>query len=138
MDDCHRPSNGRYDPVERMGKLREVFLSGERSLGVNPLNLTRHSNEARFASYRENVRRQVGEVLFVGLNVTGSNNNFVSSSPGAEAEYRERSLANAAWLAEAFHIARQNELAGPAIFIQADVGFGLSVCAARAAATGSS
>ena len=124
--DCHRPSNGGYDPRERLSKLREIFFPGERSLGLNPLDLTRQSNEARFASYRENVRWQVGDVLFVGLNVPGSNNNFASSSPAAETEYRERSLANAAWLAEAFRIARQNKLAGLAIFIQADLGFDLA------------
>jgi hypothetical protein len=124
--DCHRPSNGGYDPMERLSKLREIFFSDERSLGLNPINLTRQSNEARFASYRENVRWQVGDVLFVGLNVTGSNNNFASSSSSGNAEYRERSLANAAWLTEAFLIARQNKLAGLAIFIQADLRFHLS------------
>jgi hypothetical protein len=124
--DCHRPSNGGYDPVERLNKLREIFFPSERSLGMNTLNLARQSDEPRFAGYRENVRWQVGKMLFVGLNVTGSNNNFASSVPGAEAEYRERSLANAAWLAEAFRIARQSKLAGLAIFIQADVRFSLS------------
>lgn len=124
--DCHRPSDGGYDPVERLNKLREIFFAGERSLGLNPLKLTRQSDDARFASYRENVRWQVGEVLFVGLNVPGSNNNFTSSSSSAEAEYRERSLANATWLADAFRIAGQNQLAGLAIFIQADMGFDVS------------
>jgi hypothetical protein len=123
--DCHRASAGSYDPVERLDKLRAVFFEDERSLGVNRLALVRQSSDPRFARYRENVRWEMGDVLFVGLNVPGSNNNF-GRAADADAEYRERSHANATWLADAFRIARQKDLAALAIFIQADPAFGLN------------
>jgi hypothetical protein len=122
--DCHRPSDGGYDPVERLDKLREIFFVDERSLGENSLPLIRQSRTPAFAKYRENVRWQFANVLFVGLNVPGSNNNF-GRSADADAEYRERSLANAAWLEAAFRIAKQRKLLGVAIFIQADPDFSL-------------
>ena len=54
--DCHRLSNGAYDPVERLAKLREVFFAGDNTLGQRPLKLQRQSADPAFAAYRENDR----------------------------------------------------------------------------------
>lgn len=102
--DCHRASNGGFDPEERLERLRQIFFAEETSLGQRPMPVTRQSEEARFRDYRENVRWQHGVVLFIGLNVTGSNNNFGRSAKSDD-EHRRRSRANVAWLTQSFELA---------------------------------
>lgn len=123
--DCHRQSNGRYDPLERLGKLREWFFAGNFALGQRQLRLERQSNDKAFASYRENVRWEAGGALFVALNLPGSDNNFHGTRSNGEpgAEFIERSAANRAWLAQAFALARSRKLAGILIAIQGNPGF---------------
>ncbi|MDP2823714.1 MAG: hypothetical protein Q8O52_13700 [Sulfuritalea sp.] len=123
--DCHRKSNGSYDPVERLGKLRVWFFPGDLALGQRPLKLERQSSDPAFASYRENVRWEAGGALFVGINLPGSDNNFngTTRSGGPVAEFIQRSAANRAWLAQAFALARGKKLAGILIVIQANPGF---------------
>lgn len=123
--DCHRRNNGGYDPVERLGKLREWFFPNDLALGRRPLQLERQSADPAFARYRENVRWMAGGALFVGMNVPGSDNNFNGTrhSGGPVAEFLERSAANRVWLDQAFALARSRKLAGILIVIQANPGF---------------
>ncbi|MCF8179444.1 MAG: hypothetical protein K9J74_13130 [Sulfuritalea sp.] len=123
--DCHRRSNGAYDPQERLRKLRELFFAGEVSLGRRPMKLERQSSDPAFADYRENVLWEAGGALFVGLNVSGSNNNFNGgkSGRGPAAEFIERSAANRAWLDQAFALADSRNLAGILIVIHANPDF---------------
>ena len=123
--DCHRKSNGSYDPVERLDKLRELFFASDKSLGQQTLALQRQSRDPAFARYRENVRWEAGGALFVGLNVPGSQNNFhgTTRSGGPVPEFTQRSAANRVWLAQAFAHARAKKLAGVLIVIQANPGF---------------
>ena len=123
--DCHRRSNGAYDPLERLDRLRELFFAGEQSLGQRPLPLLRQSTDPAFARYRENVRWEAGGALFVALNLPGSDNNFhgVPGQTGPVPEFVARSAANHAWLAQAFAHARSQRLAGVLILIQANPGF---------------
>jgi len=123
--DCHRANNGSYDPVERLGKLRELFFAGDAALGQKPLPLERQSRDPAFARYRENVRWQMGGALFVGLNLPGSDNNYrgTGRNGGPVPEFLERSAANRVWLAQAFALARSQKLAGILIVIQADPEF---------------
>jgi hypothetical protein len=123
--DCHRSNNGSYDPLERLGKLRELFFVDDFSLGEKTLPLERQSRDPAFAAYRENVRWQMGGALFVGLNVPGSDNNYRGTlrSGGPVAEFLERGAANRVWLAQAFALARAQKLAGILIVIQGDPEF---------------
>jgi hypothetical protein len=123
--DCHRKNNGGYDPLERLAKLRELFFAGDTALGQRPMALERQSSDPAFAAYRENVRWEAGGALFVGLNVTGSDNNYhgVHRSGGPVPEFIERSAANRAWLAQAFTLARTRKLAGVMVIIQANPEF---------------
>ena len=126
--DCHRKNSG-YDPRERLAYLRRVFFDGDRALGAlgqKTLRLERQSRDAAFADYRENVRWERGGILFVGLHVVGSENNYYGvegrdASPSAE--FIERSAANRVWLAQAFAHAREKKLAGILIAMQANPGF---------------
>ncbi len=123
--DCHRKNNGGYDPLERLGKLRELFFAGDVALGQRPMPLQRQSRDPAFASYRENVRWEAGGVLFVGLNLPGSGNNYhgTARSGGPAAEFIERAAANRAWLDQAFALAHAKKLAGILIVIQANPEF---------------
>lgn len=123
--DCHRSNNGGYDPVERLGKLREWYFPDEMALGQKPLRLARQSNDPAYSRYRENVRWEAGGALFVGMNVPGSDNNFSGTqrNGGPVAEFSERSAANRIWLAQAFALARSKKFAGILIVIQANPGF---------------
>ena len=117
--DCYRSGT---DPLERLAKLRELFYPGDDSLGRRKLKLERQSADPRFAEYCENVRWTIGSALFIGLNIPGSNNNL-GRTPQMDAEYARRGLANAAWLAEGFDLAKKNGYAAVFIAIQADPHF---------------
>jgi len=127
--DCHRKAAGGYDPLERLDKLRQVFFSGDSSLGQSTLKLQRQSDDpdtaAAFRAYRENVRWVANGILFIGLNIPGSNDNF-GRTPQMDAEHAQRGRANAAWLAQGFDLARKEGYAAVFICIQADPNFDLS------------
>src|SRR5262245_36564598 len=122
--DCHRPDAGGYDPVERLGRLRELFAAGDRSLGRRTIALERQGDNPRWAKFRENVRWLRGGVVFVGLNVPGSNNNF-GRAHATNAEYVERNAANLAWMHESFALAAERGASGILLAIQADPFFEL-------------
>ena len=56
--DCDRVSNGSYDPVERLNKLRNLFWRDGLSLGQKKLKLERQPGH-----YPEHARFQLGPVL---------------------------------------------------------------------------
>ena len=112
--DCARLTNG-FTPVERLQKLRDLFTNGDQSLGRRKLPLARQSNEPAFVKFRENVRWEMGNVMFVGLNVPGNVNNF-----GNKAEFTERNAANIAWLQQSFAFAKIQNRRALMIVIQAN------------------
>jgi len=115
--DCHRSG---FDPMERLGKFRELFESGDASLGNRSLRLERQPG--RYAEYREHMRWIAADVLFVGVNVQGSNNNL-GRTPAMDAEHRARMAAVFAWLEDSVRLAEQRRLAGMLIFAQGDPDF---------------
>lgn len=115
--DCHRSG---FDPMERLARFRELFESGDESLGEHKITLERQSG--RYSEYREHVRWIAGNVLFVGLNVQGSNNNL-GRTPAMDAEHRARMAAVSAWLQDSLRLARERELGGMLVFAQADPDF---------------
>lgn len=117
--DCHRSG---FDPMERLNKMRQLFHSGERSIGQRTIRLERQSSNPRFTEYREHVRWIAGDVAFIGLNVQGSNNNL-GRTPAMDGEYRRRTDAVLAWLEESITLAIGRRLAGALIFAQADPDF---------------
>jgi hypothetical protein len=120
--DCDRPSNGSYDANERLALVRRTFASVPASLGQKTIRLDRQS-----AAYPENVRWQRGPVTYVGLNVTGSDNNapqFDATGKqvdGDQAEYTGRNAANLQWLDASFAAARAAHAKAVLVDIQADM-----------------
>lgn len=109
--DCRRFSAGRYDPLERLRKLRELFFRGELSLGQRKIPLARQS-----AAYPEHARWRHADVLFVTLNVPGGANN-ARLMPG---EFKSRSAAVGAWLEQSFDLAREGGLKSIVVLMQAN------------------
>ncbi len=117
--DCHVAG---FDPLERLAALRRIFHSGGESQGQRRLALTRQSSDPRFAGYRENVRWRYGRILFVGVNVPGSNNNLGRNAT-MDTEHRHRMAAVFDWLDESMKLAERNHLAGVVIMFHANPGF---------------
>ena len=124
--DCFRTSAPRHEPLERLNKLRDLFMRGETSKGQRTLPLTRQSSVAAHSEYREHARWTAGGALFLTLNVPGSDNNYFGTSyrtrdqQGPSAEYQQRMPAVKAWLSEGFDLARRDKLAGVLIVIHAN------------------
>lgn len=115
--DCARASNGNYDPVERLSRLRSIFWPEDHSLGRRTIALQRQA-----PGYPEHARFRLGPVWFVTLNVPGPDNHFgMGAQP--RREYLARNPALLAWLRETFALARHDRAAGVVVAMQANPGF---------------
>ena len=135
--DCHRLNNGGYDNLERLSYLRKAMFPTTRSLGRKTIPLEHQGKQGE--KFVENTRFEKKGIVFVGLNVPGSNNNRVMSEKECSsksartpeqceadnAEYQERDAANIAWLEESFKMARKSKAKGLVVVFQADPGFDL-------------
>jgi hypothetical protein len=120
--DCHRANNGAHDPLERLGKLRQMFFQGGQSLGQQPLALTRQPPvQPQHAAYLENAMWVHEGVVFVTLHIVGSNNNFEARQPQAVQEFFQRDAANVAWISHAFAQAKALQAKAMVFAFQADV-----------------
>lgn len=117
--DCHREAAGRFDPLERLAQLRLLFHGSDSSLGRRTIRLARQSADPRFRAYRENARWIAGGIVFVTLNVPGSNNNL-GRTRTADAEHDQRMKANLEWLAEAVRRAAVAGAKGLVVLAHAD------------------
>jgi hypothetical protein len=123
------------DPIERLNHERQLFASTSQSLGEKTLTLTRESSEGgAYSLYSENVRWTYGPVVYLGLNVQGSNDNYpyhdTDPYPRSDAEIQRqqneetaRKAANLDWLDEGFAYAKQIHAKGVLIVWQADPNF---------------
>lgn len=119
--DCHRNRETPFNPRERLAKLRQMFFANPgQSLGRAPMAV---ESEARtlpaFSTYVENARFTKNDVLFVTLNIPGSNNGFETTDPQAAAEYFERNRANLAWLTDSFQKAKEANARAVVLIFQA-------------------
>ncbi|HEY1382546.1 MAG TPA: hypothetical protein VGF43_02975 [Dongiaceae bacterium] len=135
--DCHRKNNGGYDNLERLAYLRKIAFPAPQSFGQKKMALTQQGRPGE--KFSENTRFVHGGVVFVGLNMPGSNNNKVGDKDctgdnsartpdqcaADNAEYAERDAANIQWMHEAFALARKDKAPGIVLVVQADPGFDL-------------
>ncbi len=124
--DCRRPTNGAMQPLERLEKLREIFFNDTFSLGQNRIRVTRQSEpfagDAVLSRYRENAMWIHGGIVYATFNIQGSNDN-VGFDATNDSEQRDRTRANIEWLKIAMNRARKSDIAGLAVFQQANPGF---------------
>ena len=120
--DCHRASNGSYQQLERLEKVRSIFFQEGKSLGQQALRLENQSKlMPKHRSYIENQRWADQDVLFVTIHQVGSNNNLDHQVPGAIAEHQARNAANMAWLNNSFQLAKNKKYAAVVIAMQSDI-----------------
>ena len=116
--DCHRESNGSYDPLERLAQVRQMFTAGARSFGLNRWPLKRQSED-----FAENISWAYGGVQFAAVHVVGSNNNAErTNGTGDDDEFMARDAANREWLSEVFASAKEDAAAGLMLIIHANPG----------------
>jgi hypothetical protein len=118
--DCGTTEAGGFDPVERLDQLRQTLFADASSMGQNPLALTRESEVSRFRPYRENVRWQLGDTVFIGLNAPDPNNHYLTAG-GRNGEFEDRVIANAFWLEHAAEYAKRRDARAIVVFIQGDL-----------------
>ncbi|SDB98522.1 hypothetical protein [Paraburkholderia lycopersici] len=116
---CGANGSGAYDPAERLDFLRQNFFADPNSLGQNPFALTRESEVSRFRPYRENVRWQLGDTVFIGVNAPAGNNHYLNAG-GRNGEFEDRVIANSFWLEHAAEYAKRRNARAIIIFMQGD------------------
>jgi hypothetical protein len=121
--DCHNEAAGGHDPVERLGRLRELFFVDKEVLRLNELDAEHQSAQPGYERYVENYRFSRGRVLFAVLHVAGSNNGRNPERPESVAEYEERNHAVNAFLDESVDAALREDAAGLALIIHANPDF---------------
>ena len=119
--DCHRVLAGRFDPRERLTRLRGLFFPGPRSLGQTPIALERQADQVpQFSKFVENARFSHQNVLFLTVHIVGSNNGLDEGGPAALAEFSGRDEAAVDWLKDGFAKADQERAKAMVIFFHAD------------------
>jgi len=124
--DCRRRHMGSGDPLDALARLRRTFFSEARSLGEVKIDTAMQlACEAPPPSgcgcaFPENRQWVHGHVVFVTLNVPGSDNN-VGHDAASDAEARCRDAANAQWLDRAAALAAGAGMRALVIAIQANV-----------------
>jgi Calcineurin-like phosphoesterase len=129
--DCHRVSNGQYDPLERLGFLRSVFFPQVgQTTGLHVRPVQSQAEGGAYSEFVENVMFQNQSVMFATVHVVGSNNGLepwvgispadscTSPRPDRIAEFERRQAAALAWLDEVFAAAASTK--GVFLLIQAN------------------
>ena len=120
--DCHRTSNGSYNQLERLQKLRTLFFEQSTSLGQKKIKLERQGDIApTYNAYIENARWTTQQITFITIHQVGSNNNLDPNIPGAIEEYKKRNGANMAWLKDSFNDANNKNSLAIVIAMQSDI-----------------
>lgn len=119
--DCRRARWAPHDPLERLGKLRELFFARDSSLGQRPLAAERQVARG----YPENMRWIVENVVFASVNIPGPDNHRAAMP----AESKRRTPALLDWMRDAFRIARERKAPALVLATQADLFSGNSAYA---------
>jgi hypothetical protein len=109
--DCHR---GGFDPMERLARWRELFCFPENSFAEGDIRLERQTGD-----YCEHVRWEHEGMLFVALNVQGSNNNL-GRTRAMDAEHERRMAAVFEWLDESIALAESRGARRVVVLMHAD------------------
>ena len=112
--DCGIADAGGFDPLERLGALRRLFFSRDRSLGARPLPLVRQQGTP------ENAQWTHAGVVFATLHATGPHNNFTVANEGLVLDALARISSGKSWLREAFARARADRAPALVVAFHAD------------------
>lgn len=128
--DCWEPGAGRFEPLERLGRLRQMFFASPATLGRQRLALATQGGRAPFDEFVENVRWSADGLVFASVHLVGSGNG-TETFPGRTAKHDEevvrRTAAAAQWLREAFAAARDSGARGVVVGFHANPAFDRAV-----------
>jgi hypothetical protein len=123
--DCHRTSNGSYDPLERLAALRSVFFDRPGHALGKQVGLT----SQRKQGLPENVTLTRAGVAITAVHVVGSNDGLLpwtgrtAPTPAQLAEQRQRSAAAVELVRRTF--AKADGKRAVVLMLQADMFFGV-------------
>lgn len=124
--DCRRKSNGGFDPIERLARLRQLFFADRQSLGRHRIETLAQDQclappvaGCGCAAHPENRQWTYSGVRFVTLNIPGSDNN-VGFDPANDEEARCRNEANRQWLERAVRESASPQTRALVVATQAD------------------
>ena len=135
--DCHRKSAGRFDPLERLQKLRSLFYPRVgMTLGKRPMEVESQAASPAYRAFRENVRWERAGVHFATVHIVGSKNGLAPFQQPAstdvkpasvrtgkhDAEVERRTRAGIVWLRRAFSRAAGS---GKGLFLTLHASMGL-------------
>lgn len=134
--DCHRNKAGRYDPLERLAKLRSIFYPEVgMTLGKRKMKVRSQASMGGFDEFRENVMWERDGVFYATIHIVGSRNGMApfqkpehpkdrptKRTKKHDEEVMRRTAAGIAWMRRAFKEAGH---AGKGLFLTLHAGMGL-------------
>lgn len=110
-----KADNGRSMAIERLSRVRDLFFEDDFSFGASKLPLTRQASTPKYRTYVENLRWDVGNLVFATVHLPSNNNDFVAAA-GRNSEFDDRLIADRDWLHRVFGVATQKGAAGIVLF----------------------
>ena len=114
-----KAGNGRSLAIERLSRIRDLFFEDDFSFGASKLPLTRQASTPKYRTYVENLRWDIGNMVFATIHLPSNNNDFVAAA-GRNNEFDDRLVANRDWLHRVFGVATQKGAAGIVLFCDGD------------------
>jgi hypothetical protein len=99
--DCHREKAGRFDPLERLAKVRSMFFAAPQSLGKAVIPVEQGDLMPTHEASVENARWREEGIVFATVHMVGSNNGLERNGEMI-AEHLRRDAANIAWIDDTF------------------------------------
>ena len=100
--DCSRLSNGGFDPLERLDKIRKIFFDTQYFNNNKTIGLVNQSEFGKHPLFIENQQWTVDNTLFVTIHIVGSNNNLGARGTKSSESFLARNKANQDWLSRSF------------------------------------
>ena len=107
------------DGFSSLASIRKTFFADNRSLGANPMELTRQADVSAFDDMVENAIWTHEEVVFGTVHVPGSGNNFFINNEPRALEAIARNRANLEWIKRIFADARESDAKAVVIALHA-------------------
>lgn len=114
-----RADNGRSLAIDRLSRIRDLFFEDDFSFGASKLPLTRQASTPKYRTYVENLRWDIGNLVFATVHLPANNNDYVAAA-GRNSEFDDRLMADRDWLHRVFGVAIQKNAAGIVLFCDGD------------------
>jgi len=120
--DCYKKKTGRFDPLERLATLRDMFFSEAKSLGMESMAIERQADlMPDYPDYVENARFEQEQVMVVTAHIVGWNDKLPKHNADIVDDYLARDAANIAWTRSSFAEAKREGAKALVMAIHADL-----------------